>query len=304
MTVGSLAHGKVESKEKTKYFATPASTEPTYSKSLDKMESNLLNKITGLFTNIFSPKHKVKESTPFLPPKEQEKTEEKKPEDAFIPEETVQEVTETEASEHSAKTQERLIPTATELITKPTGVKPQIEIPSVTPVTIATQGFRPKIVIEEKALPLEDQAEIEAQITEVAPVLAQAEVQATSGAQFSIDAAPPHPPILPNTVVGQVMSHDGKIIEGAILEIRDLAGRPVRALRSNKVGHFMIVTSLPDGQYELKIEKEGYVFEPITFTTEGDFIPPIAIRAQQIIDSTQLQSANPMGIQANSYEQT
>ena len=31
MTVGSLAHGKVESKEKTKYFSTPASTEPTYS---------------------------------------------------------------------------------------------------------------------------------------------------------------------------------------------------------------------------------------------------------------------------------
>ena len=97
------------------------------------------------------------------------------------------------------------------------------------------------------------------------------------------------------------MDNDGKIIEGAILEIRDLAGRPLRALRSNKVGHFMIVTSLPNGQYELKIEKEGFVFEPVTFTTEGELIPPIAIRAQQIVDSAIFTAS--AGVQTNQHGQ-
>jgi hypothetical protein len=56
-----------------------------------------------------------------------------------------------------------------------------------------------------------------------------------------------------------VVGPEGEIVESAILEIRDLAGRPARALRSNKVGHFMIVTALPNGQYDIITEKEGYV---------------------------------------------
>jgi hypothetical protein len=104
---------------------------------------------------------------------------------------------------------------------------------------------------------------------------------ATQGqmAQFSPDAAPPLPPSIPNTVVGQVIDPDGKIVESAILEIRDLAGRPVRALRSNKVGHFMVVTGLTNGQYDIITEKEGLVFPPLTFEAKGEIIPPIAVRA-------------------------
>jgi len=64
------------------------------------------------------------------------------------------------------------------------------------------------------------------------------------------------------------------------MEIRDLAGRPVRALRSNKVGHFMIVTSLQEGQYTIITEKDGYHFEPASFEARGEIIPPIAIRGK------------------------
>ncbi|KKU17035.1 MAG: hypothetical protein UX25_C0018G0016, partial [Candidatus Woesebacteria bacterium GW2011_GWC2_45_9] len=34
------------------------------------------------------------------------------------------------------------------------------------------------------------------------------------------------------------------------------------------------------GKYEIIIEKEGYSFDPITFTTEGEIIPPIIIRGR------------------------
>ena len=76
------------------------------------------------------------------------------------------------------------------------------------------------------------------------------------------------------------MDKDGKIIEGAILEIKDEAQRPVRALKSNKAGHFMIVTPLLNGRYEIEIDKEGYEFSPLSFEAKGEIIPAIAIQAK------------------------
>ena len=174
----------------------------------------------------------------------------------------------------------------TEAPTAPAGVQEQpaeeakkehLEVPLNTPVSIASQGFRPKIVVEETQ-PQEVQKESRTQTSKVAPTLSE---MATQGqmVQFSPDAAPPLPPSIPNTVVGQVIDPDGKIVESAILEIRDLAGRPVRALRSNKVGHFMIVTALANGQYDIITEKEGLMFPPLTFEAKGEIIPPIAVRA-------------------------
>ena len=100
----------------------------------------------------------------------------------------------------------------------------------------------------------------------------------SNSAEFSIDAAPPSPPIAINTITGQVMDQDRKIIEGVILEIKDSNGRPVRALKSNKAGHFIIVTPLQNGKYEVTIEKDGFKFEPVSFDAIGNMIPAIAIR--------------------------
>ncbi len=98
--------------------------------------------------------------------------------------------------------------------------------------------------------------------------------------QFSPQAAPPTPPSQTNVIVGQVMDPESKIVEGAILEIKDSLGRPVRALKTNKAGHFMIVTPLANGNYELITEKDGFNFPALKFETKGAIIPPIAIRAK------------------------
>lgn len=120
---------------------------------------------------------------------------------------------------------------------------------------------------------------------QVVPVMGEGHKLTERKAQFSQDAAPPMPPTKPNTVVGQVMDPDGKIVEGAILEIQDSQGRPARALKTNMLGHFMIVTSLLDGRYEILAEKEGLVFEPVTFMAEGNIIPPMAIVAKEKVNS-------------------
>ena len=80
-----------------------------------------------------------------------------------------------------------------------------------------------------------------------------------------------------------VVDAGGKIVESAILEIRDVAGRPVRAVKTNKVGHFLIVTPLQNGKYEIISEKEGLNFETVTFEATGSIVPPIAIRARNNI---------------------
>lgn len=152
-------------------------------------------------------------------------------------------------------------------------------VPEIQEVPIP-QTIRPKIVVEERDLTRATPSEFK--LAGVAQTLQAQGSQDAHQASFSAGAAPPMPPDAPNTVSGQVMDASGKIVEGAILEIRDAAGRPVRALRSNKVGHFFIVTPLINGNYEIITEKEGLAFEPLTFEATGSIIPPIAIRAKTI----------------------
>ena len=90
----------------------------------------------------------------------------------------------------------------------------------------------------------------------------------------------PSTPTRPNIIVGMVLDKEGKIIEGAILEIRNQQGIPVRALRTSRLGQFMIATPLPNGLYEIETEKEGYQFDIIKIEVKGEIIQPIEIRAK------------------------
>lgn len=153
--------------------------------------------------------------------------------------------------------------------------KPFVVVPSSRTVSVdkdaKTRGFE---------LPREEVVAEPFSTTTVSPFYGKDIPITDRQAKFSEEASPPAPPTRPNTIVGQVMDGSGKIIEGVILEIKDSQGRPVRALKTNKLGHFMIVTPLLDGRYEIIVEKEGYNFEPITFEAVGKIISPIAIRAK------------------------
>jgi len=90
----------------------------------------------------------------------------------------------------------------------------------------------------------------------------------------------PTPPTRPNIIVGMVLDNEGKIIEGAILEIRNTQGVPVRALKTSKLGQFLIVTPLENGIYEIETDKEGFNFDIIKIDVKGEIIQPIEIRAK------------------------
>lgn len=90
----------------------------------------------------------------------------------------------------------------------------------------------------------------------------------------------PSTPTTPNTAVGMVLNKDNKIIENAIIEIRDPNGIPVRATKTNKLGQFISTTPLKNGTYQLQVDKDGYEFNLISLELNGQILPPLKIQAK------------------------
>lgn len=99
-------------------------------------------------------------------------------------------------------------------------------------------------------------------------------------ATAAVSPALPNQQTIPNIASGAVFNADGRLVAGAIIEIRDSNRLPVRALKTNKLGQFSIATPLADGVYELEIEKEGLTFDILKLEAKGSIIPPIEIRAK------------------------
>ena len=97
----------------------------------------------------------------------------------------------------------------------------------------------------------------------------------------------PAPPEEPNIVVGMVIDKNGKIVEGAIIEIKNKEEETVRAMRSNKLGQFRTVSPLENGEYQISCEKEGLNFDIMKIKLEGKILPPIEIREEEKINNAQ-----------------
>ncbi len=164
-------------------------------------------------------------------------------------------------------------PVRVEEISMPIPAQPSLQVPTQTSVKVGA----PQMPIAQSVnpTPVAPQAPVQSVFTQgTNPTIP------TAQAVFSPEAAPPAPPEIKNTIVGQVLTADGKIVEGAILEIRDSNQKPVRAVRSNRVGHFITATPLQNGDYEIETEKPGLIFETVHFKAEGGLIPPIQIKAK------------------------
>lgn len=93
----------------------------------------------------------------------------------------------------------------------------------------------------------------------------------------------PAPPQTPNTLVGMVLTSDGRIVENAIIEVRNQDGVPVRAIKTNKLGQFFSATQLNNGNYQIEVEKEGLEFGVVNLSLTGQKVSPLEIRAKALI---------------------
>jgi len=90
----------------------------------------------------------------------------------------------------------------------------------------------------------------------------------------------PSKPTVPNMVVGMVVSAEGKILENAIVTISKATDHtPVRALKTNALGQFAVVTPLEKGDYIISVEKDGSHFDNQSLVLNNQVVEPILIQA-------------------------
>lgn len=109
--------------------------------------------------------------------------------------------------------------------------------------------------------------------------LKREKLEATGKAVFG-EIPMPDLPEQPNLVVGMVTDSNGKIIEGAIVEIQDKEGNPSRVLKTNQLGQFKTSTQLAVGEYLVVTEKEGFNFDRVEVNLNNDIVKPIKIIAK------------------------
>lgn len=90
-----------------------------------------------------------------------------------------------------------------------------------------------------------------------------------------------NPPQIPNIIAGIVRNIDQTVLANAIVLIKDSEKSPVRALKTNSLGQFAIITPLPNGKYYIEFEKEGCQFNPISLELKGETLSLLNIVAIQ-----------------------
>lgn len=83
----------------------------------------------------------------------------------------------------------------------------------------------------------------------------------------------------PNAISGIVRNTENDPLEGALIVIKNKEQQPQRALRTNKVGEFLVSALLPNGIYRIETQKEGMNFDIIELELSGNVLKPIEIIA-------------------------
>lgn len=142
-----------------------------------------------------------------------------------------------------------------------------------------------EIKVERQAVPKAPEAVvISPKAVEVTSSQLKPQKEAVKPVETSAGLPFPKPPTKPNMIVGMTFSGDTppKIIDNAIVEIvRRADGTTVRALKTNALGQFSIVTPLDPGEYEINVEKNGYNFDKTLLVLNNQVVQPLLIQAKK-----------------------
>lgn len=82
-----------------------------------------------------------------------------------------------------------------------------------------------------------------------------------------------------NIISGVVKDKNGKIVDSAVVIIKDKDGDAIRALKTNQLGQFRTQTPMQNGKYTIEIIKGGMKFDIIAVEATGNVISPLSIIA-------------------------
>ncbi|HVZ59075.1 MAG TPA: carboxypeptidase-like regulatory domain-containing protein, partial [Patescibacteria group bacterium] len=84
---------------------------------------------------------------------------------------------------------------------------------------------------------------------------------------------------VPNVIVGIIKDPRGNVLPNILVEIKDKEDNPVRAFKTNGLGHFASATPLNNGTYTVTFEdpKGKQQFETVALEVKGEIMPPLEI---------------------------
>lgn len=115
------------------------------------------------------------------------------------------------------------------------------------------------------------------------PAMPQAPEQASPAAPITADAARelglPHLPDSPNLILGIIKDSRGNVLSNVLVEVKDEAGNPVRAFKTNALGQFASATMLQNGTYIVDFEdpKGEHAFTSARLVADGTILQPLVI---------------------------
>lgn len=150
-------------------------------------------------------------------------------------------------------------------------IKPQIAQPVIKTPTVIDQP--------EKSMP--SQTVPETLIFSKDTVVKQAPPKLSTDSTPLKSVSLPVAPKAPNLIVGVATASNGKLVEGAIVQIVDSTGLPARAMKTNALGQFATSTPLSPGKYIIEIDSSDHSFTPREININNTIVPPFEIRATQ-----------------------
>ena len=85
----------------------------------------------------------------------------------------------------------------------------------------------------------------------------------------------------PNIINGVVTDQQGQFIPGVIVVVKNAQGESKRALKTNKLGQFVVTTPLTNGTYTVEVDKKGLTFDIMKVDLTGEVLAPITIKSKQ-----------------------
>ena len=85
----------------------------------------------------------------------------------------------------------------------------------------------------------------------------------------------------PNIINGVVTDQQGQFIPGVIVVVKNAQGESKRALKTNKLGQFVVTTPLANGTYTVEVDKKGLTFDIMKVDLTGEVLAPITIKSKQ-----------------------
>lgn len=155
-----------------------------------------------------------------------------------------------------------------------------IEIPELENIRVEDTQLHSQQQLGSNAAEINEQAR-EAKMTYDTHDAFADKPNSTSQALVNKDLPFPIKPTKPNKLVGMVLTPENDLINQATITLRDNAGKPVTAVKSNALGQFFVTSQLPNGTYTIEVSKEDNTFRPLQIVLEGKVVDPLEIRSNE-----------------------